>query len=58
MRQTCSLLAVAALLAVSVYAAGEDKDKPSSGLGKGGSCTPFQVIDVTGPNKGKQLCYV
>ncbi len=24
----------------------------------GGACAPFDVIDVTGPNKGKTLCYV
>jgi hypothetical protein len=24
----------------------------------GDSLSAFQVVDVTGPNKGKQLCYV
>ena len=46
-------LAVAAvgMLAVSAFAAAE------SGLKPGTPTTPFQVVDVNGPNKGKQLCY-
>ena len=28
-----------------------------SGLKQGSFCTPFQVVDVTGPHKGQQLCY-
>ena len=30
----------------------------STGLSQGERCKPFQVFDITGPNKGKQLCYV
>ena len=44
-------IAAAGLLAVSAYAAVE------SGLKGGDVPTPFQVVDVTGPNKGKELCY-
>jgi hypothetical protein len=48
-------LTVAALgLAVSAFAA----DKIESGLKPGAGTPAFQVVDVSGPNKGKQLCYV
>jgi hypothetical protein len=43
-------IAAASLMAVSAFAA-------DSGLKPGTSTTPFQVVDVSGPNKGKQLCY-
>lgn len=48
------ILAVAAtsLLAVAAFAA-----PMASGLKPGQGVNPFQVVDVTGPNKGKQLCY-
>jgi hypothetical protein len=29
-----------------------------SGLQPGDKTTPFQTRDITGPNKGKSLCYV
>jgi hypothetical protein len=29
-----------------------------SGLQSGANVPAFQVVDVSGPNKGKQLCYV
>ena len=32
-------------------------DAVQSGLKVGDSVNPFQVDDVTGPNKGKSLCY-
>ena len=32
-------------------------DAVQSGLKIGESVTPFQVDDITGPNKGKTLCY-
>jgi hypothetical protein len=41
----------ASLLAVAAFAAVE------SGLKPGTQPSPFQVVDVTGPNKGKELCY-
>jgi hypothetical protein len=46
-------LAVAAvsLTAVAAFAAVE------SGLKPGAMPSPFQVVDVTGPNKGRELCY-
>jgi hypothetical protein len=47
-------LAVAALglAATAAFAAG-----PESGLKAGETPEAFQVVDVSGPNKGKQLCY-
>jgi hypothetical protein len=48
-------LAFAALtLAASAFAA----DKVVSGLQKGESATPFDVVDLNGPFKGTQVCYV
>ena len=45
-------LAAAALMAVSALAA------PQSGLKPGQRTSPFDIVDVTGPDKGKQLCLV
>jgi len=44
-------IAAAGMMAVSAFAALE------SGLKPGTPATPFQVVDVTGPHKGEQLCY-
>jgi hypothetical protein len=44
-------IAAAGMMAVSAFAAVE------SGLKPGAPATPFQVVDVTGPHKGEQLCY-
>ena len=40
------------LAAVSAFAA-----DVSSGLKPGASTSVFNVVDVSGPNKGRQLCY-
>jgi hypothetical protein len=49
-------LAIAAgLIAVGAAAAGE---RLKSGPQAGERTTAFDVQDVTGPNKGKTLCYV
>jgi hypothetical protein len=45
---------VVAGLAVSAIAA----EKLQSGLQPGSRPSAFEVVDVSGPNKGKQLCYV
>jgi len=45
-------LAVGLLSAVALAG-----DAPKSGLQVGDSATPFDVQDVTGPNKGTTLCY-
>ena len=47
-------IAALGMLAVSAFAA----DKIESGLKPGDSPSAFQVVDVSGPAKGKQLCYV
>jgi hypothetical protein len=46
-------LAIAAvgMTAISAFAAVE------SGLKAGAPAPPFQVLDVSGPKKGQQLCY-
>ena len=44
-------IVAAALMAASAFAAVE------SGLKPGTRTMPFDVVDVSGPNKGKQLCY-
>lgn len=48
----------AVIVAAAGVLAGENtSDKLKSGLEKGSAATPFNVLDVTGPNKGKKLCY-
>ena len=42
---------VGSLVATAAFAA------VKSGLQVGQGTTAFQVVDVSGPNKGKQLCY-
>ncbi len=49
--KTGAFIAAASMLAVTAFAA------INSGLKLGESPSPFQVVDVTGPMKGKQLCY-
>lgn len=49
------LTPAALLLAASTLSADEGKSK--SGLQPGDKATPFNVLDCTGPNKGKKLCY-
>ena len=48
-------LSIAALGLLAVSAAGAAALE--SGLKAGTPATPFQVVDVTGPHKGQQLCY-
>jgi hypothetical protein len=49
-------LASAAMLCAAVGVAWA-ADELKSGLQVGDSSSPFNVRDVTGPNKGKTLCY-
>jgi hypothetical protein len=49
-RSALVLLAVGALAVAAVAG-------PKSGLDKGQSVSAFDVVDVSGPNRGKQLCY-
>ena len=50
-RSVLTLMAVGAL-GVAAFAA-----DVSSGLQPGDKASFFEVVDVSGPNKGKQLCY-
>jgi hypothetical protein len=50
-------LALAGLLAMPALRA-QDEKSLSSGFQVGEGTPPFDVVDVSGPNKGKQLCYV
>lgn len=45
---------VVSLVTVGAIHAG---DAVKSGLEPGAFCSPFDVDDVTGPNKGTTLCY-
>ena len=40
---------------VGTYSLGGDG--PQSGVAVGDFASPFDVKDITGPNKGKTLCY-
>ena len=51
-------IALAAVVLGPAVVAAEEGSKPSSGLPVGGRTRPFSVQDVTGPYKGKQLCYI
>ncbi len=42
---------------IAVVGASRAGDPVKSGLGIGDICVPFDVDDVTGPNKGTTLCY-
>ncbi|MEO6807738.1 MAG: hypothetical protein ABI353_01315 [Isosphaeraceae bacterium] len=48
-----SALVVSAFVVGTTYAA----DAPTSGLQVGENASAFDVQDITGPNKGKTLCY-
>lgn len=48
---------VIAGLGMAATAALAQQTAPESGLKAGVSTSVFQVVDVSGPNKGKQLCY-
>ncbi len=54
MRVSAVLCGVLLLPSAVVIAA----EAVKSGLQVGERCGAFQVIDITGPNKGTQLCYV
>jgi hypothetical protein len=50
-------LALAGFLAIPTLLAQNEKSL-SSGFQVGEGTPPFDIVDVSGPNKGKQLCYV
>ena len=49
-----TLLSAAFIVATAGVFAG---DKVKSGLQLGDAAGAFNILDVTGPNKGKKLCY-
>jgi hypothetical protein len=48
-----SAVAVSIVMVGTIFAG----DAVQSGLKVGESVSPFQVDDITGPNKGTSLCY-
>ncbi len=56
MNARTAVLALA--LATGLVAAVRADDAPRSGPDTGSKVSAFDVQDVTGPNKGKTLCYV
>ena len=51
-------LALPAAALVGYLALGAAEKALKSGLQPGDKTSPFQTRDITGPNKGKSLCYV
>jgi hypothetical protein len=51
-----ALVLTAALAAPMLFA--DSTKSMTSGFQVGERTPPFDVVDVSGPNKGKQLCYV
>jgi hypothetical protein len=47
----------AVVVSIVMVGTGRAGDAVKSGLSVGDFATPFDVDDVTGPNKGKTLCY-
>ncbi len=45
------------MVSIVVVGASFAGDAVQSGLKPGESVAPFDVDDITGPNKGKTLCY-
>jgi hypothetical protein len=48
---------ISAVVVSIVVGASFAGDAVESGLKAGDSVSPFDVDDITGPNKGKTLCY-
>jgi len=51
------LMLSSAVLVVAAVGATRADEPIKSGLEVGKAATPFNVRDITGPNKGKTLCY-
>jgi hypothetical protein len=51
-------LAIAALAVLAGSAFAADAKKLESGRKPGEGMSVFDVVDVSGPNKGRQLCYI
>jgi hypothetical protein len=57
MRLKLAIAASAVVVSIVVMGTLRAGDAVKSGLAIGESVGPFQVDDVTGPNKGTTLCY-
>jgi hypothetical protein len=57
MRLRFAMAAFAVVVSIVVVGAARAGDAVKSGLAVGEFASPFNVDDVTGPNKGKTLCY-
>jgi len=57
MRSNCAKGISAALVSVLMIGTSFAGDAVKSGLSVGEPVNPFLVDDITGPNKGKTLCY-
>jgi len=51
-------LALPAVMLLGFLALDAAEKALKSGLQPGDKTTPFNIRDITGPNKGKSLCYV
>ena len=47
----------AVVVSIVMVGTGHAGEAVKSGLNVGESVSPFDVEDITGPNKGKTLCY-
>ena len=45
------------VISIAMVGSGLAGDSVQSGLKVGDSVSPFDVDDITGPNKGQTLCY-
>jgi hypothetical protein len=57
MRLKLAIAASAVVVSIVMMGTARAGDPVKSGLAIGESVSPFQVDDVTGPNKGTSLCY-
>jgi hypothetical protein len=57
MRLRFAMTASAVVVSIVMVGAARAGDAVKSGLAVGEFASPFNVDDVTGPNKGKTLCY-
>jgi hypothetical protein len=57
MRLRFAMTASAVVVSIVMVGTARAGDAVKSGLAVGEFASPFNVDDVTGPNKGKTLCY-
>ncbi len=57
MRLKLAIAASAMVVSIVMMGTARGGDETKSGLAVGEHVGPFQVDDITGPNKGQTLCY-